>query len=138
MQTWAEVNSGVDALEGSTLEITHACSISGEQDHLISQIRAEQLAEMPHVIKITGKVTAVFILYLWKKAITLIHVRRCVWVWKWNFYTCFTYVQGENTQTNKQYINYLYSNDGSAILVKVTFYDWQQLPHPLIHCCKVI
>ncbi len=64
MQTWAEVNGGIDALEGSTLEITHTCSICGEQDHLISQMRAEQLAEMSHVIIITGKVTAVFILYL--------------------------------------------------------------------------
>lgn len=64
MQTWAEVNGGIDALEGPTLEITHTCSICGEQDHLFSQMRAEQLPEMPHVIKITGKVTPVFILYL--------------------------------------------------------------------------
>lgn len=62
--TWTKVYSGIEALYGATLEVAQPSSICGEQHHLVSQVEAEQLGQVTHVVVVTGKVAAILVLHL--------------------------------------------------------------------------
>lgn len=62
--TWAEVHSGVEAPHCATPQIAQACSVSGEEHHFVPEVRPEQLGKVAHVVIVTGKVAAIFILHL--------------------------------------------------------------------------
>lgn len=62
--TWAEVHGGVETLYCATLQITRACSISGEEHHFVPEVGPEQLGKVTQVVVVTGEVAAIFILHL--------------------------------------------------------------------------
>lgn len=60
--TWAEIHSGVESLEGATFESFRP--ICGEEEDSVSQQRTEEPSQVPHVAEVTGPVATVFILHL--------------------------------------------------------------------------
>lgn len=62
--TWPKVNSGVQSLYRATLEVAGPGSIGGEQHHLVTKVRPEQLGQVTQVVVVTCEVAAIFILHL--------------------------------------------------------------------------
>lgn len=62
--TWPKVHSRIEALYRATLEKADWSAVCGEQHHLLTQVRPEQLGQVTHVVVVAGEITSILILHL--------------------------------------------------------------------------
>lgn len=61
-ETWAKIHSGIESTQSATSESLRP--VCGEEQDLLSQQRAEEPSQVPHVAEVTGPIATVFVLHL--------------------------------------------------------------------------